>query len=94
ADVKGDLAKLESYRTLAEKQDERIPLMRQLAASGGSDVCARFITLLTDEFEHIREEAQELLVELKWPGTDELLLKQGVGSKEAEICRRCIEVLG
>ncbi|KAA0216423.1 HEAT repeat domain-containing protein [bacterium] len=94
ADVKGDLAKLESYRTLAEKQDERIPLMRQLAASGGNDVCAQFITLLSDEFEHIREEAVELLVELKGQGVDELLLKQGLGSKDAETCRRCIEVLG
>lgn len=94
ADVKGDLAKLESYRTLAEKQDERIPLMRQLAASGGNDVCAQFITLLSDEFEHIREEAEELLVELKGQGVDELLLKQGLGSKDAETCRRCIEVLG
>ncbi len=94
ADVRGDLARIDTYKTDAEKQDERIPLMRQLAAVGGSDVAAKFVSLLNDEFLHVREEAGDLLVTLKGSGVNEALLKQGLGAKENDTCRRSALILG
>ena len=94
ADVRGDLARIDTYKSDAEKQDERIPLMRQLAAVGGSDVAAKFISLLNDEFLHVREEAGDLLVTLKGAGVNEALLKQGLGAKENDVCRRSALILG
>lgn len=93
-DVRGDLARIDSYKSDAEKQDERIPLMRQLAAVGGNDVAAKFVALLNDEFLHVREESEVLLAGLKGDGVDEILVKQGLGSKEDDTCRRCALVLG
>ncbi len=94
ADVRGDLARIDTYKSDAEKQDERIPLMRQLAAVGGSDVAAKFVSLLNDEFLHVREEAGDLLVGLKGAGVNEALLKQGLGAKENDTCRRSALILG
>ena len=93
-DVRGDLARIDSYKSDAEKQDERIPLMRQLAAVGGNDVAAKFVSLLNDEFLHVREEAEVLLAGLKGAGVNEILIKQGLGAKEDDICRRSALVLG
>lgn len=94
SDVRGDLARIDTYKSAADKQDERIPLMRQLAAVGGAEVAAKFVALLNDEFLHVREEAQDLLVPLKGEGVNEALIKQGLGAKENDICRRGALVLG
>lgn len=94
SDVRGDLARIDSYKTDGERQDERIPIMRQLAAVGGSEVAAKFVTLLNDEFLHVREEAEDLLLQLKGNGVNEALIKLGLGAKENEICRRAALVLG
>jgi HEAT repeat protein len=94
ADVRGDLARIDTYKTDAEKQDERIPLMRNLAAVGGSDVAVKFVSLLNDEFLHVREEAEDLLLALKGSGVNEALVKQGLGAKENDICRRAALILG
>lgn len=78
-DVRGDLARIDSYKSDAEKQDERIPLMRQLAVVGGSDVAVKFVSLLNDEFLHVREEAKDSLAGLKGESVNEILIKQGLG---------------
>jgi len=93
-DVKGDIARIDEYRTSDACQDQRIPLMRQLAVVGGPEVTTKFISLLDDEFVHLREEAQDLLVTIKCENATEILTKQGLGSTNNEICRRAAEVLG
>jgi HEAT repeat protein len=91
--ISKDIREVDDRAAKPFEQREREAAMRRLGESDDEAALAKLVTLLGDDFVHIRASAQRILIGAA-PAADALLKTQGLADRNAEVRRRSARVLG